>query len=335
MITPHDDSFTHQRVAPHALAEYEHPRWAERCYFLLFCDEELMLCTGRQLYPYDGRRAAFVGVAGRGEQVSLRFAAPFALGDDPNQAQVGPLVLEPRRPLHEWRLLLDDPSLPVGLELEFESRLPPFVSDRNRIELEGEVVTDYMNFFQSGVYRGVVSVDGRERRVEERLGFRDRGWGLRKHEASPGRGLVCFCAAELPESAVYLLLYETASGRRVMTSGEVLECGRSTKVTGIEHDLDFADGLLGRGTLDLELADGTRRRLELEVRNRLYLSGVGYTRDPAGPGVERWDVSDPAVRARVSGQNDNGCVFRLDGTEGHGFFETGLGVHARYRPEEG
>ena len=68
----------------------------------------------------------------------------------------------------------------------------------------------------------------------------------------------------------------------------------------------------------------------------MYLSAVGYTADPAGkaPGRDRHDVTDAAVRARLDGQIDNGSRFTLDGVDGHGYVETGLGVHARYRPEE-
>jgi len=335
VITPLDESFTHQIVAPRVRTAYEDPRWAERCYHLLFCDEELMLCLGRQLYPFGGRRFAFVGAASRREQISLRFEEPYSLGDDPDAPRVGPLVIEPRRPLHEWRLLLDEPSCPLGLDLEFEARFPPRASQRNRIELGGEVVTDYMNFFQSGRYRGLVAICGRERRIEERLGFRDRGWGLRRHEGSPARGLVVFCACELADAAIYVLLYETASGRRVLTNGWVQTAAGHTLVRTCRHDLLFEEALLEGGSLEVELDDGARRRLEFEVRNRLYLSGVGYSRERKGPGVEHFDVSDPSVRARLNGQNDNGCLFHVDGVSGHGFVETGLGVHARYRPEDG
>jgi hypothetical protein len=333
VIVPRDDSFTHQRVAPAVAVEHEDPRWAERCYHLLFCDEELMLCCGRQLYPHGGRRAAFLGVASAREQVSLRFAEPFAIGDDPDAPAVGPLRLEPRRPLHEWRLALDDDALPVGLDLAFESRLPPLEMRANRIERDGVLVTHYMNFFQSGHYAGTVAVDGRERRVERRAGFRDRGWGLRKHEGSPARGLVVFVACELPDACLHLLLYETASGRRVFTEGG-LTCpqGPPAAVLGAAHELRFEDGLLVGGRIDVELADGARR-LEIEVRNRLFLSRVGYSREGLAAGVERLDLGDPEARRAAAGQTDNGCAFRLDGAAGHGFVETGLGVHARYRPE--
>jgi hypothetical protein len=292
-----------------------------------------MLCCGRQLYPHGGRRAAFLAVASAREQVSLRFAEPFAPGDDPDAPTVGPLRLEPRRPLHEWRLVLDDDALPAGIDLAFEARLPPLGMRANRIERDGELVTHYMNFFQSGHYAGTVAVDGRERRVDARAGFRDRGWGLRKHEGSPARGLVVFVACELPDAALHLLLYETASGRRVFTEGGLSRAGGPpAAVLDAAHELRFEDGLLVGGRIDVELADGARR-LEIAVRNRLHLSRVGYSREGLKPGVERLDLRDPEARRGAAGQTDNGCAFRLDGVEGHGFVETGLGVHARYRPE--
>jgi hypothetical protein len=34
----------------------------------------------------------------------------------------------------------------------------------------------------------------------------------------------------------------------------------------------------------------------------------------------------------LRGQTDHGSVFTLDGEHGHGYVETGLGVHARYAP---
>src|SRR5205823_13671239 len=135
--------------------------------------------------------------------------------------------------------------------------------------------------------------DGRERRVADRTGFRDRGWGLRKHEGSPVRGLVVFVACELREAALYLLLYETASGRRAYTDGALVGGdGRPDPVVAAEHDLRFADGLLHGGRIDLVLASAGRRRLDLEVRNRLRLSHVGYRREGLVPGVDRLDAAD-------------------------------------------
>ena len=44
-------------------------------------------------------------------------------------------------------------------------------------------------------------------------------------------------------------------------------------------------------------------------------------------------MTRPEVVAALDGQNDNACRFRVEGVEGHGYVETGLGIHARYRPQ--
>lgn len=333
-----DELFSHQLVAPRAVTLHEHPAWAERCYHLLMVDDDMILNVGRAVYPHGGRRTGFAGVVAQGSLHAHRAAEPLAPGDDPDRPAVGPVRIEVVEPLARVRLVLDDPAGPVAFDLTYEARFAPVATERNRIELKGEVVTDYMNFFQSGRYSGVVSVEGRDTLVRDRAGFRDRGWGLRKHEGSPRRGLVVFAGAELPHAALYALLYETASGRRVFTNGWLMDDdGVADRVVGAEHDLDLDGTLLRAGRLDLDFASGARRTLTLDVRTRMYLSAVGYTADPAGkePGRDRHDVTDAAVRARLDGQIDNGCRFALDGVEGHGYVETGLGVHARYRPEPG
>jgi hypothetical protein len=335
-LTTADELYSHQLVAPRAVPLHEHPAWAERCYHLLFAGDDLILNAGRAVYAHDGRRTAFAGAVAGDTLHALRMREPFGPGDDPDRPDVGPVRIEVVEPLERVRLVLDDPDGPLAFDLVYEARFAPVATERNLIELRGEVVTDYMNFFQSGRYSGVVRVDGRETAIRDRAGFRDRGWGLRKHEGAPRRGFVLAAFAELPDVALYALLYETASGRRAFTNGWLIDGGGvADRVVDAEHDLDFDGALLRRGRLTLAFASGARRRLELEVRARLFLSAVGYTADPAGagPGREVHDLTDPAVASRLEGQTDNGCRFSLDGVEGHGYVETGLGVHARYRPD--
>ena len=332
-----DESYRHQLVAPARTTQHLDPAWAERCYHLLFVDDELMLDTGRAVSAHAGRRKAFAGISTGSEEHFLRTAEELAPGDDPDRPDTGPLRIEVVRPLEEIRLVLDEPGFPVAFDLSYRARFAPVATEPNRIELRGEVVTDYMNFFQSGVYSGSVVIDGRERTVSDRFGFRDRGWGLRKHEGAPRRGFVLACFCELPDEALYLLLYETASGRRVFTNGWLIGAdGVRDTVATAEHDLQLDGTLLRSGRVELELGSGDTRTLEIEVRNRLFLSAVGYSADPAAaaPGQGRHDLTDPGVVAELDGQVDHGCNFRLDGVEGHGYVETGVGVHARYRPEE-
>jgi hypothetical protein len=334
-LTPADEAYRHQVVAPVAETAYAHPAWAERCWHLLNVGDGWVLGAGRAAWPHAGRRTAVAGVNTGTVQLARRAAEPFALGDDPDRADVGPVRIEPLEPLRRIRLVLDDDDF--GFDLVFEARFPPVSSGRNRIERGGEVVTDYMNFFQSGLYSGVVRADGDERRVEARAGFRDRGWGLRKHEGASRRGMHIFCACELPDEAIYLLLYETAAGERVFTRGWLIdERGAADTVRSAEHDLLLDGRRLLSGSLALELESGGGRRLAFEAEGRIWMEALGYTAVPgrAAPGADRLDVNDPVVRDAYEGLYDNACRFDVGGAAGHGFVEVGLGVHARYLPED-
>ncbi|HEY2652112.1 MAG TPA: hypothetical protein VGI50_09340 [Solirubrobacteraceae bacterium] len=334
-LTPSDESYTHQLVAPAAVTAHVDAAWAERCYHLLHVGDSVILHAGRALYPHGGSRTGFAGATDGAVQHALRAAEPFTVGEDPNRPTIGRLRIETVRPLEEIRLVLDQPGFPLAFDLTFRSRFPPVATTPIRVEQEGRVVTEYMNLFQSGLYSGTIAIDGHEHSVSERAGFRDRGWGLRKHEGAPRRGLVVACFCELPDSALYVLLYETASGRRVFTNGWLIdERGAVDTVAAAEHDFRWDGSLLTGGTLVVDLASGAPRIVEFEVAGRIYLSAAGYSPVPARrhPGAERLDVTNPEVVAALDGQNDNACRFRVDGVEGHGYVETGLGAHARYRP---
>jgi hypothetical protein len=335
-LSPADESYSHQDVAPALSTAHLDPAWAERCWHLLNLGDGWVLGAGRATWPHGGRRTAVAGVNTGAVQFARRAQEDFAHGDDPNMAQVGPIRIEAVRPLREVRLVLDDPDLDLGVDLTYEARFLPVPTDRNTIEREGQTVTDYMNFFQSGYYTGVVRAEGQERRVQRRAGFRDRGWGLRKHEGSARRGMHVFCACELPDEAVYALLYETSAGRRVFTNGWLLgPTGALDTVTEAEHDLRFDGRKLLGGRLSVSFASGATRRIEIKAEGRVWMESVGYTAVPGrgDPGADRLDLADPQVQIDYDGLFDNACRFNCDGVDGHGFVEVGLGVHARYRPE--
>jgi hypothetical protein len=330
-VIPLDESYTHQLVAPRLITTHPIATWAERCYHTVF-DPKLMFHAGRAVYRYRGERTAFGGVA-RGNSLDVvRTTAAFRAGDDPDNGRDGPLHIETVKPLREIRLVLDDPGCPLAYDLTFRARFAPIATDRNVIEANGEVVTDYINFYQSGRYDGVVVLHGEEYRLVQRLGFRDRGWGIRKHEGAPRRGFVMFAALEMPTEVVYVLLYETASGQRVFTNGWLLgEDGAINTVAGVEHDLAQDDlGLVTGGRLTLRLAGGRPRVLLFTVHNRLFLRAAGYTAESTPTGYTHYDLGAPGTVGALDGQNDNGCTCELDGVSGHGVVETGIGAHPRY-----
>ncbi len=335
LMSEGDERFGHQHVAPVLVPSAPGPLWAERCYLAARLGPDLQFSAGRAVYPHGGRRTGLIGVATGGRLHAVRVEEPFALGDDADDPQIGPVRIEVVRPLREVRIVLDEPGVPLGLDLRFEARGPAVPSDRNVIVVRDEIVTDYMNFYQSGWYSGTISIDGDERVVEPVLGFRDRGWGMRKHEGSPRRGLVLFGAHEFPDQALWYLLYETASGQRAFTNGWLASASRvEDTISAIEHDLAVDDsGLCTGGVLRLTGASGRVRELEFEVDARMYLEAIGYSAAHDWPplGYSAYDTGDAATVARLNGQNDNGGPCRLDGVDGHGFIETGIGVHPRYQ----
>jgi hypothetical protein len=336
-LTGADESFTHQLVAPHMETLHRDPAWGDRCYHQLFFDD-ITVSAGRQLYVNDGRRFAYIGVATPERQYVVRCAEPFTIGDDPNQARIGDVAIEIVRPLEEIRIVADGDDSPVRADLTFTGRFVPVQAARHLIKKGETVLTDYMNFFQSGTYSGTIEAGGRTYELRDHAGFRDRGWGLRKHEGSGQRGFMVAAFCELGDSSIYTILYETASGRRAFTNGWLIaDGGVRAEATAIEHEMQLDGTLATGGSLDITWSDGNRQTLEFDVVGRNYLAAIGYTRDEdlKAPGAETFDLTDPAVVARLDGQNDQGCVFRYGGETGHGYVETGVGIHKRYRPEAG
>lgn len=339
-VTEGDESYSHQLVAPKHVTQHEHPNWQERCYHLLFTESGLVLDTGRAIWPVEGRRKAFAGATDGKVQYCVRNEEPFGLGDNPDHSTIGgsggAITVEAIRPMREIHLTHGAEGDPFAFDLTFEGRFQPVATSPHEVVQNDEIVTHYMNFFQSGYYDGWISHGGERHEVVRRLGFRDRGWGLRKHEGSPRRGLVLSIFCELPEESLYVILFETASGRRVLTNGWSISEAGVVEVASVEHDVVFDGTVMNTGTAHLELDDGTSREIKFTKRTHLFLAGVGYSpdRELTAPGTDTYDVSQPDVAALLSGQTDHGCDFEVEGVAGNGYVETGLGAHARYRPQQ-
>jgi hypothetical protein len=324
-------------VAPRATTEHDHPRWADRGYFLLDVNDGLTINAGRQLYRNAGHWTVFAAGATPDREVCLRARPGFERQDDPDAATVGPLTLEVERPLSRIHLVLAEDDFPLSYDLSFEARFPAVAHDPTLIEKDGTMLTHSMSFFQSGLFNGTVKLDDEVHEVVDRAGFRDRSWGVRSHDGSPTRGLVLFVAAEFEDEALYVLVHETGRGRRAFTDGwSMTPEGVVDTVIDAEHDLRFAEAWSEGGRMELTMRSGKRRAIEFETKTRLFLSGVGYSPDPAAknPGSDDFDLNDPEMPRRLEGQTDHGSVFHENGRTGHGYVEIGRGTHPRYRPQD-
>jgi hypothetical protein len=235
---------------------------------------------------------------------------------------------------------LDDGG-PLAVDLTYRSRFPAGATAVNRIERDGRLLTEYMNFFQPGEMSGIVSTPDDEVTLDRRRAFRDRGWGLRKHEGAPGRGLVFMVAAEFDECSLYLFAYENARGERMLTNGWLIDAsGARDTVAELTHDLTITDGVLAEGHWFLRMTGGPSLELRGHMVDGLHLAVVGYRRG-GHEGIEghrSYDLSDPRVSAELSGQTDYPTQFLLGAVGapdrlGYGICELGLGSHTRYRPD--
>lgn len=334
-ITAADEYYRHQIVEPQILTEAPRATWAERCYHSVYLAPGLMMNFGRAVYPYAGIRRAFFACSTGHAQHAVRALDDFVLGrDDPDEPQVGDVRIELIEPLKRIRVLVGKGGDPLQADFVFEARGLAIPTDRNKIEVGGELVTDYMNFYQSGYYTGEVKIEGETKSFSRVPGFRDRGWGFRKHEGAPRRGFVLFSPLEFETETLYVLVYEKATGERIFTNGWLVgEHSVTDKVVDLEHDLAVTDGLVTGGALHLGFASGRRSTVEFTVNARQFLAAGGYAPNQSSSiGYRRYDLNDPAVVAELDGQNDNGCIAWMDGQRGQGFVETGIGVHSRYKP---
>ncbi len=121
-----------------------------------------------------------------------------------------------------------------------------------------------------------------------------------------------FC--ELEDRALYTILYETATGRRAFTNGWLLdESGLRDTAVEIEHEIELDGTLVTGGSVEVTWSSGRSEKIEFRNQVRNYLAGIGYALEEElrRPGIDIFDLTDPAVVARLDGQNDQGCVFEV------------------------
>lgn len=285
-----DEFFHHQIVDTHASVLQADLSWTEKvCGMVCAPDGSLSVNFGLGKYVNRNVVDGYGGVSRGLEQWTVR--ASRALSAAPNDVHAGPLRYEVLEPLQRVRVALQANAVqPIAYELELVGDLPCMLEEReDRRMLHGyRRSADQIRYHQMGRAHGWVEVDGVRTEVRDWVMTRDRSWGLRPSVGLPAPDVqpdpmdamapqilamwspVRFQAADGRTWGFFYYLLRYAgpgwSHERVQGGLEYPD-GRRVALRKLEPRLRFNprnQRLLG-GSLQASLADGSTRRLRIEV----------------------------------------------------------------------
>ena len=360
MLTPPDELMGHQVAFPHAVVGSSDPSWRER-YWVSFQDVdggETVLTLGLGKYPNHDVMEGFACVAFDGHQHNVRLSR--RLGADSHVLRVGPLSAEVLDPFRHLRFVLDDNDSGIAFEIDWTSAFTPFLEDRH-IETSGTADHPRLGPVRAGrPRRGQAPGRGHRPlcRARELVGRARPLVGCPAAPRHAGRApserpdwrFLLFLPIQFADFGFHLYLFEDRDGHPTHRS-----CGfmghdgapARERLARLTHDLAWEDGaatptLVG-GTVDVELVDGRRLRLELEARpGRVFLRGGGYGgyegwyqghwKGEQNLVHEVWNLAEiDELRARGAYSADHLVRVTADGETGHGIAEyMVLPGHHRY-----
>jgi hypothetical protein len=286
-------------------------------------------------YPPRDTADGFVVVTTEAQQRNLRFSTELSATDG---AGCGPFRFRVVEPNTIWELSLAANPGGVEFDLIWRARTPAWFGEIAVTNAE-DVPSSFDHLFQSGYYKGTLTIDGQTRSVDGWFGQRDRSRGVRT--MSGGQGLHLWCQAQFPDRSIGLLLVETRDHSRVLLEGAVMhESGELDSIVDVRHDLEFDESLdLRSGTVDVRTANGLRYTVEIDASARGgYMAGAGYGGHhgtPAGLDHLEYDVYplDGSVSPRTldSSLTDRLAEFRLGRVTGRGIFEFALSRSRAYQ----
>ncbi|MFD2580122.1 hypothetical protein ACFSTD_19305 [Novosphingobium colocasiae] len=370
MIGPADDFLIHQTHEPVRYAATSDRRFFYDRYFFTGhrCADDLFFMIGIGAYPNLGVIDAFGSVALGSRQYTTR--ASRELGSDRmNTRAIGPFHVEVHEGLKRLSVRCDPAEgQAVHFALEWNAAVPAFEEPPILQRVMGRVMEQATRLIQTGTWSGYIACEGQviELDPDTAWGARDRSWGVRSIglEREPkgiqqAKGankarttLWIWSPMQFGDETVHFSLSEYPDGRRDIETvrrmpgfGADGAAAVEEMLGGAEHDLRFdleTRELLEGSSISYLEADGTRRHVRLTPLRRAYLrAGTGYGGpDPWRHGMymgEDWchsvtyDLSDPAVTAKIGPTHVLCRMERDDGAVGYGTFETQVfGAYPRY-----
>ncbi len=286
-----DESFTHQIVDTFASVSQADPSWTEKvCAMAARRDGSLQLGFGLGKYPNRNVMDGYAGSSRGREQITVR--ASRRLAPDAETTVVGPVHYEVLEPMKRVRFRLEaNDCQPIAFDWVFEAAVPPQLEERtHRRSPSGfRIDAELVRYHQIGLASGWVEIDGVREEIDpdEWVSTRDHSWGVRydvgqpptdRDPTDPMAGLdflMFWCPSYLetpsgdPYGLFWHLIQVEAPGflHKQCTGGFEYPDGRFEQIVDITPDVRFDPDnrrLLG-GRVDLTLADGSSRPIEIEV----------------------------------------------------------------------
>ena len=240
-FTALDERFAHQIPEPFPNVLHFHPDWRESLFFIMHEREK----------PGDVLILTLAHFPSREEMDSLQLGR---VGDSPVMARhlrkvdgdqddfrVGPITIDIVEPLKKIRLVAaPSDQTPVSFDITFTARTAPYQLRRGTMKAKYEVIWDQSHMFQSGVYNGSYTHNGKTNQIDNWWGQRDHSWGVRSHARCP---LWMWMPIQLEEGMLSVWHWEYPNGARVYTDGCFAPSDGSepTPVIDFQHELHWLD----------------------------------------------------------------------------------------------
>jgi hypothetical protein len=288
-LVPADEQFCHQMTETFANVGSSDPSWTEKvCAMAAAKDGSLQLGFGLGKYINRNVIDAYAGISRGVEQITVR--ASRRLSPEPERTIIGPIRYEVDEPLQTVRFVLEPNDVqPIAFDWRFEGVLPPRTEDRTHIRTGYRVSADLVRFHQIGVCSGWIDIDGERHEMDPDtwVSTRDHSWGVRYGVGAEPTDVEPRGSA--PESTYHfmwspMLMERTDDSRygiflnfgfaagpgydhKEVMGGVEHPDGSFERVHAVDPDLayDPVNRRLRGGALTLTMADGTTRRLGVEV----------------------------------------------------------------------
>ena len=240
-FTALDERFAHQIPEPFPNVLHFHQDWRESLFFIMHKREkpgDVLILT---LAHFPSRQEMDSLQLGRVGDSPIMARHLRKVDGDQDDFRVGPITIDVVEPLKKIRLVAaPSDQTPVSFDITFTARTAPYQLRRGTMKAKYEVIWDQSHMFQSGIYNGSYTHNGKTNQIDNWWGQRDHSWGVRSHARCP---LWMWMPIQLEEGMLSVWHWEYPNGARVYTDGCFAPSDGSepTPVIDFQHELHWLD----------------------------------------------------------------------------------------------